>query len=122
MFVMKLHLDRLPRGLSEYAEAIGACMRAFDHVAHVREIRLFGSFARQEARGDSDVDLCIVADGADRQLDTARRFRAAIRSIRPKPPLTLVPISPERLAEKRHRGDHFFKTVFDEGVAIASED
>jgi len=119
---MKTHLELLPPELEKHAKAIETCIQAFDRVAHVREIRLFGSFARREARGDSDVDLCIVADGADQQLATARRLRRAIRDVRPKPPFTLVPISPERLREKQRRGDHFFRTVFDEGVAIASED
>ena len=119
---MKLHLDNVPPQLAGHRAGLEACLRAFDAVAPIREILLFGSFARGEARPDSDVDLCIVADGADRQLETARRFRRAVRDIRAKPPMTLVPISPGRLAEKRECGDHFFQTVVQEGILIASED
>ena len=119
---MKLLLERLPESLKGQADAIGSCIEAFDGVAHIREVRLFGSFARDEARNGSDVDLCIVADDAEHQLDIARRFRTAARHIRPKPAMTLIPISPQRLSEKRACGDHFFKTVFEEGVTIASED
>ena len=52
----------------------------------------------------------------------ARRLRRAIREIKPKPAFTLIPITPERLAEKKRDNDHFFKTVLEEGVLVASED
>jgi hypothetical protein len=71
---------------------------------------------------DSDVDLCLIADGAHRQLDAAARYRRAMRPIWPRPPFTLVPITPERLTEKRVVGDHFFATVLKEGVLLAAED
>ena len=120
--VMRVLLDNIPQDLAGYREAIAKCLRAFDDVVRVSEVRLFGSFARGNPRADSDVDLCIVAHGADNQLDTARRLRRAVREIRPKPPMTLVPISPARLEEKRKRGDHFFRTVSEEGIPIAEED
>ena len=69
-----------------------------NRVTPVRFVYLFGSHARGEARPDSDVDLCVVADGAERQQDTARRYREAIWSIWPRPSLTLIPIAPTRFA------------------------
>jgi hypothetical protein len=39
----------------------------------------------------------------------------------PCPAFTLLPITPQRLAEKRARKDHFFATVMEEGVILASE-
>jgi hypothetical protein len=65
--------------------------------------------------------FCIVAEGAERQRETARRYREAIWEIWPRPSLTLIPISPGRLAEKQSIGDHFFATVLKEGVLLASE-
>ena len=62
-----------------------------------------GSHARGEAGPDSDVDLCLVAEGAERQLDAARRFREALGDVWPCPAFTLLPITPQRLAEKRAR-------------------
>ena len=82
---------------------------------------MFGSYARGNAGPDSDVDLCIVAEGAERQLDAARKFRDAMDEIWPCPSFTLLPISPQRLAEKQARNDHFFATILKEGVIIASE-
>lgn len=112
----------MPAQLAPHKDAIIACLRAFDSVASIREVRLFGSFARGESGAGSDVDLCIVADGAESQLALARRFRRAVRDIRPKPAFTLVPITPSRLEEKKKRGDHFFKSVLEEGITVATED
>ena len=92
-----------------------------DRVMPLRAVYLFGSHARGEARPDSDVDLCIVADGAGRQLEAAAKWRRAMRVVWPRPAFTLIPITPERLAEKRERKDHFFSTVFKEGVLLAAE-
>ncbi len=91
-----------------------------DPTGPLQAVYLFGSHARGEARPDSDVDLCLVSEGAERQFEAAARFRRATRSIRPKPAFTLVPIAPARLREKQQRGDHFFQTVLREGVALGS--
>lgn len=92
-----------------------------NRVMPLQAVYLFGSHARGEARPDSDVDLCIVADGAARQLDTARRFREAMWDMNDLPAFTLVPITPQRLAEKRAGGDFFFATILKEGRLLASE-
>jgi hypothetical protein len=69
------------------------------------------------------VDLCIVAAySAERQIDTATRFREALWDIWPRPALTLIPITPKRLAEKRAIGDHFFATILAEGLPLATQD
>jgi predicted nucleotidyltransferase len=118
---MRLLLDNLPQALETQRETLARCLEAFNRVRHVRAVYLFGSHARGEARPDSDVDLCIVADGAERQSETAREFRRAIREVRPKPAFTLLPITPQRLQEKKACADHFFQTVMQEGVLLAAE-
>jgi hypothetical protein len=64
--------------------------------------------------------LCLVADGAERQLEAVRRFREALGIVWPFPAFALLSITPQRLAEKRARSDHFFAMVMKEGVIIAS--
>ena len=118
---MKLLLENLPRSLATQRETLTRCLEAMNRVMPLRAVYLFGSHARGDARPDSDVDLCIVADGAGRQLEAAQSFSRAIRPIRPKPSFTFVPITPERLAEKRKVQDHFFQTVLTEGVRLATE-
>ena len=118
---MKLLLDNFPPSLASQRQSLVRCLEAMNDVTPLREVYLFGSHARGDARPDSDVELCIVADAAARQLETAARFRRAMRPIWPRPAFTLVPISPARLAEKKAVGDHFFRTVLTEGVLLATE-
>ncbi len=118
---MKLLLENLPPSLRDQADTLRRCLEAFNRVRPIHAVYLFGSHARGEARPDSDVDLCIVAEGAERQFETAAAFRRALRDIRPKPAMTLIPIAPARLAEKRACRDHFFQTVLGEGKLLAAQ-
>jgi len=119
--VVKLLFENLPVSLAPQRETLARCLEAMNRVMPLREVYLFGSHARGEARPDSDVDLCIVADGAERQLEAAQIFSRAIRPIPSKPSFTLIPITPNRLVEKKLVADHFFRTVLGEGVLLASE-
>lgn len=118
---MRLLFENLPPSLASEREVLARCLAAMNEVMPLRMVYLFGSHARGEAGPDSDVDLCIVADGAERQLETAQRLREAIWDIWPKPAFTLVPIAPHRLEEKRAIGDYFFQTILTEGVPLATE-
>jgi len=120
--LVKLLLDRLPASLRGKRDLLAQCLSALGRVRRVHTVYLFGSHARGDARPDSDVDLCIVADGAEQQLQTATEFRTALWSLRPDLSFTLLPITPDRLKEKQASGDHFFQTVLSEGVVIAQED
>ena len=91
-----------------------------DRALPLKAVYLFGSHARGEARPDSDVDLCLVAEGAEEQLRAAQQFRRAISEIRPKPAFSLLPIAPQRLEEKQMACDYFFQTVLKEGVQLAA--
>jgi len=119
--VVKLLLDNLPAKLQSQRDTLAQCLEAMDRVMPLRAVYLFGSHARGESRPDSDVDLCIVADGAERQQEAARALRRAMRPVWPRPAFTLVPITPHRLEEKTERSDPFFGTVLKEGILLASE-
>ena len=118
---VKLHLENIPPSLAPQRETLARCLEAMNRALPLREVWLFGSHARGDARPDSDVDLCLMAEGAERQLAAAQQFRRAIWEIEDKPDFTLVPIAPQRLAEKKAIDDHFFGTVFQEGILLAAE-
>ncbi len=118
---VKLLLENLPSSLQGQRETLARCIEAMHAALPLRQVILFGSHARGEARPDSDVDLCLVADGAEKQYDTATTWLRAVWNLRPKPSFTLIPITPARLLEKQAVGDHFFQTVLTEGVLIAAE-
>src|SRR5438874_3464561 len=105
---VKLLMDNLPQALHPHREALTKCLEGFVKARNIRAVYLFGSHARGDARQDSDVDLCIVAEGAEKQLETARAFRREIGNVYPRPALTLVPIAPARLEEIKACGDVFF--------------
>lgn len=115
-------LENLPPSLAPHRETLRRCFEAMHAALPLRQVILFGSHARGEARPDSDVDLCLVAEGAEHQFEAARRWRRAMRPVWPRPSFTLIPITPQRLAEKQLRGDYFFVTVLKEGVILAAQD
>ena len=121
MPVMKMLLENLPPSLAPQRETLARCLEAMNRVMPLRAVYLFGSHARGDARPDSDVDLCIVADGAAKQLEAAQSYARVMRPIPAKPSFTLIPITPGRLGEKKSVGDHFFRTVLKEGVLLATE-
>ena len=119
---MKLIMENIPEPLQAKGVGLTECLKAFGRACPVERVVLFGSYARGEQGPDSDVDLCVVAEGAERQLETARTLRRAIRDVRPKPPMTLIPITPARLREKQQERDYFFETIMKEGVCVATKD
>lgn len=114
--------ENWPRSLAKYRDALARCVEAFAQTLPVQQVILFGSHASGHNRPDSDVDLCVIVRGIESQQEAARTLRKAIGRIRSKPPLSLVPISPERLAEKQRIRDPFFETVMSEGVCLAEAD
>ena len=69
---MKLLDNNIPQALRGPASGLAECLRAFGRARPIERVVLFGSYARGEQRADSDVDLCIVAEGAENQLAAAR--------------------------------------------------
>ena len=120
--IVKLHFENLPASLEPQRTTLTRCLTEMDRALPLRTVYLFGSHARGDARLDSDVDLCLVADGAERQLEASAKFSDAIWEVWPRPAFTLIPIAPARLAEKRASKDHFFATVLKEGLVLAAED
>jgi predicted nucleotidyltransferase len=114
-------MDNLPPALQSHREPLAKCIEAFGRARNIRAVYLFGSHARGDARPDSDVDLCIVADGAEEQLKAATDFHREIWGIYPRPALTVIPIAPARLEEKKMCGDFFYGTILNEGVLLATE-
>ena len=119
---MKILEDNIPSLRRGERDAFIRCLAAMGNVLPVQRIILFGSYARGEPQEDSDVDLCVVAKNVSSQYRAACRLRRAIGLIRGKPSMSLIPVSPERLAEKRQARDPFFMAVLQEGVPIAEED
>ncbi len=116
---MRYYWENLPPSLRKQREVLHQIIEAMAQVRPLQRVILFGSHARGEARPDSDVDLCVVAEEAEEQIQTAIQFRRQLRAIADRPTLTLIPISPRRWSEKQAIGDPFFQTIEREGKILA---
>jgi predicted nucleotidyltransferase len=119
---MRYYWENLPLSLQEQREVLYQVMEAMAQVRPLQRVILFGSHVRGEAGSHSDVDLCIVAEGAEEQIQTAIQFRRQLRDIVGRPALTLLPISPRRWQEKQASRDPFFQTIAREGKTLAEND
>ena len=113
--------DNWPASLADRRDILTRCVEAFARALPVERVILFGSHARGQANAESDVDLCVVTGGSETQHRAAIVLRKAIGGLRGKPSLTIIPISTERLAEKRLLRDPFYDTVLREGVCVARQ-
>jgi predicted nucleotidyltransferase len=119
---MRILEKRLPDLPIQEREALRRCFIAMGNALPIKQIILFGSRARGNSNADSDVDLCVVSDNVLSQYRAVRDLRRSIGRIRGKPSLSIIPISPQRLEEKRRSRDPFFETVLQEGVTVVEED
>ena len=95
--------------------------RVLERRADVVEIRLFGSFARGEARPGSDADLFVVLrDGAgpflDRLPGLVREFEGVGVGCE------VIAYTESETRASRARGDAFTRAVHDDGLTLATRE
>jgi uncharacterized protein len=79
-------------------------------------IVLFGSYARGDAREESDVDLLVVAPSP---LPRFKRSRELYRLFRPYPfPMDLIVYTPEEVREALRSPISFVATIMREGQVL----
>jgi predicted nucleotidyltransferase len=82
----------------------------------LRQLLLYGSRARDDARPDSDWDVAVILEGYDGDLDEVYRLAdlAHDLSLETGEFLSLMPFAPEKLGERTL----FMHNLRQEGVAI----
>lgn len=107
----------IPSSLRPVLTAFATRLRRIFGV-RLRELRLFGSYARGEADEDSDVDVLVLVDGlSDREIGLVAD-EAAYMLIETGLPLSPLPMSSERLEELR-RGQRLLARDLDrEGIPL----
>jgi predicted nucleotidyltransferase len=72
--------------------------------ARLREVRLFGSYARGEADEDSDIDVLVLVDGLGAMESAAVSDITSRIALRSGKPLAPLPMASEGLAQMRAAG------------------
>jgi len=84
----------------------------------LKQLMLYGSWARQEQHRESDIDVLVVLDGMTGRYEEIKRINQAIYSIALKYNLVIsaLPVSSAYL--KRISSTAFVQNVFAEGIAL----
>jgi uncharacterized protein len=103
-------------GNGEVRVQIDACVGAL--AERLRDVRLFGSYARGDADEDSDVDVLVLVDGlTDLEIGTAAGEAAAV-ILASGLPLAPLPMSTERFDELRRRERLLARDIDVEGISL----
>ena len=99
--------------LAEYASSLRALFGE-----RLRDVRLFGSFARGEAHEDSDVDVLVLVDGlTDLEIGIAAGAVAKV-IVKTGLPLAPLPMATERLTELRRSQRALARSLDEEGISL----
>jgi predicted nucleotidyltransferase len=98
-------------GLSEIKRGVQQIVQ----VIRPERVVLFGSFASQSAREDSDVDLLVVVPHEGPAAKCAAEIRQAVDF---RFPCDLLVRSPQKVAERLRLGDPFLKEIFANGKTL----
>ena len=85
---------------------------------HAERVIVFGSVARGEATADSDIDLLIVAPGAENQYRRMARAHEATRALGIGLPLSPLVMTAEEVERRLSRGDPFVRGILADGVEL----
>jgi predicted nucleotidyltransferase len=107
----------IPRTLRAPLERYAELLRA-RFGARLRDVRLFGSYARGEADEDSDVDVLVLVDGlTDREIGDAAGLVAEV-ILETGLPLAPLPMSTDRFADLRRRERRLAQDIDAEGISL----
>jgi predicted nucleotidyltransferase len=79
------------------------------------KIVLFGSYARNEASEDSDVDLLIIVPFTGKSVHQSVKIRMKTR---PQFPVDLIVRTPETVKKRLQMGDSFLKNILEKGKVL----
>jgi len=96
-------------------QAIDDVVRQIVEKYRPQKIILFGSYARGNPRPESDVDLLVVMETAQKEL---RQSLEICRSIDYHFGLDLIVRTPQNLAERINLGDSFLQEIMREGKIV----
>ncbi len=93
-------------------EVTDMIVEAFDP----QQIILFGSYAYGNPTSDSDIDLLVIMDSAERPAKRAARIS---RLLHPRPfPMDILVRTPEEIQHRLNIGDQFIQEIMNRGKVL----
>jgi predicted nucleotidyltransferase len=111
-------IGTLQRKISEMIpqEKIDKAIRILVEIANPSKIILFGSYARGEAREDSDLDLLVIEPALSNRLAEIVRLRNALRPLRI--PVDVIVASKDEIEDWGHLPGTLYYWALKEGKAL----
>lgn len=85
---------------------------------HPQRVIMFGSHAWGTPHEDSDVDLFIVKDTAQRFLERCFEVRQLLTPVRQELPLDIIVMTPQEIERRKTAGDPFITQILEEGTLL----
>ena len=102
----------------EIAARIIAIAHRLKREYHAETVLLFGSHARNEASGDSDVDLFIIAATHERFFERMATVLELVRDLYNGLALSPIVLTPKEVEGKLEIGDQFVQEILETGVEL----
>ena len=103
-------------------------MESNEQIAHMVEkiareyeperIILFGSHASGSAGLDSDIDLLIIKDTAERFIDRFVTVRLILSDPGRNVPVDIIVLTPKELSDRLAKGDQFMAEIMENGKVL----
>jgi predicted nucleotidyltransferase len=106
-------MDTAPRNLDPL---IRQALKRIVDSSHPLRIFLFGSAARDAARGDSDLDFLVVVPEGTARLKTAQRLHREMRGL--SAAVDLIVATPSDLEKHRDNIGLIYRTILREGKEL----
>jgi predicted nucleotidyltransferase len=83
-----------------------------------QQVILFGSYAYGNPRSDSDIDLLIIKDTAERFIDRWVTVRRILSDAKRSLPLDTLILTPQEVAHRIAVGDQFVAEILERGEVL----
>ena len=85
---------------------------------HLTKVGIFGSFARDEQKQDSDIDLLIIKATRERFFDRLDTVRRVTTGTHPHIPFEPIVLTPEEIERRLKAGDQFLSEIMERGELL----